>query len=305
MELITDAPTTSWLDAWMPWARERLLDVRSGNVPGDQQAMVERVARALIQGEHEVWRVATDAQVAGYLWVRPQESSGSVIDFFAEPEAIPEAARLLADECVSRGWASLMLSESAGDAAARHLREHSDAVLVATKMSLDPGTAPAPQGIELRPMSSERFERYLRDTVDDYVDDLMAAGDYDSIEDAREESRQTHDELLPEGLATPDNLLWSAYTPGDPANEVGILWLDVSDDHGFIYDLVVDPDLRGKGYGTQMLRAAAQQSHSRGLERLWLNVFGHNADAKRLYERSGYVVNESIWMLRATGDGVT
>ncbi|RYG78480.1 hypothetical protein EU513_02400 [Yimella sp. RIT 621] len=57
--------------------------------------------------------------------------------------------------------------------------------------------------------------------------------------------------------------------------------------------------------GTIELRPMTEDRFERfiGRETLWLNVFGHNADARRLYEREGYAVNEEIVRIAVGSDG--
>jgi ribosomal protein S18 acetylase RimI-like enzyme len=51
----------------------------------------------------------------------------------------------------------------------------------------------------------------------------------------------------------------------------------------------VEEDLRGRGYGRQIMEAADGLAREMGGERLGLNVFGDNPKARGLYESLGYV----------------
>ncbi|GGO79784.1 N-acetyltransferase [Wenjunlia tyrosinilytica] len=57
-----------------------------------------------------------------------------------------------------------------------------------------------------------------------------------------------------------------------------------------IQGLLVDEWARGLGAGRALLDAAVQTVRGRGGRRLTLRVLGHNAPARRLYERAGFVV---------------
>jgi len=57
----------------------------------------------------------------------------------------------------------------------------------------------------------------------------------------------------------------------------------------YLGHLAVDPALRGKGIGRQMLAFAHEQALAGGYRRLLLDVADDNPDAKRLYEGLGYV----------------
>jgi GNAT superfamily N-acetyltransferase len=57
-------------------------------------------------------------------------------------------------------------------------------------------------------------------------------------------------------------------------------------------ELYVVPDQRGRGAGTALLKAAEGVCRDRGAELLEINVDGEDTDARRFYERHGYVNRE-------------
>lgn len=75
---------------------------------------------------------------------------------------------------------------------------------------------------------------------------------------------------------------------------VGHLWLAVHDRVGYLYDIEVLPDARGRGLGRASMRAAEDAARDLGADLLRLNVFGHNAVARGLYERLGYDVVRAV-----------
>jgi GNAT superfamily N-acetyltransferase len=75
---------------------------------------------------------------------------------------------------------------------------------------------------------------------------------------------------------------------------IGVLWIadklePVAKDW-YIYDIFVNKEFRGKGYGRLTMQAAEQYATSHGAKRLGLNVFGPNAVARNLYESMDYKV---------------
>lgn len=122
-----------------------------------------------------------------------------------------------------------------------------------------------------------------------YVDEIVASGSM-SREAAEEKGRRDYAELLPEGLATPGQLIFRVEADGLP---VGWLWLALRDPRaeagvGFIYDLSVDEVFRGRGYGRAAMQLAEVEARRNGLHTLGLNVFGHNTVARALYDSLGY-----------------
>ena len=74
---------------------------------------------------------------------------------------------------------------------------------------------------------------------------------------------------------------------------VGAVWIapqrEISSGAAFIYDIVIDADRRGHGYGRAAMEALEPLARSLGYDRIQLHVFGHNAVARRLYLSLGYL----------------
>jgi len=71
-----------------------------------------------------------------------------------------------------------------------------------------------------------------------------------------------------------------------------VLWFGPSTDDptmAWIYDITVDEDERGKGWGRAIMHAFEAEARARGFARAGLNVYGDNHVARRLYESLGYV----------------
>jgi GNAT superfamily N-acetyltransferase len=96
----------------------------------------------------------------------------------------------------------------------------------------------------------------------------------------------------------PDEL-WSG--DDDPHDAVflaggdGIAALDRKSDRAWLLDLLyVRPSARGKGLGTELLRAAAEHVQSHGGDTLALEVLESNADARGLYDKLGFRTVERV-----------
>ena len=57
----------------------------------------------------------------------------------------------------------------------------------------------------------------------------------------------------------------------------------------FVYDITVEAEHQGHGYGRAAMQLAEDEARSRGIGRIELNVFGGNAVARGLYRSLGYV----------------
>jgi GNAT superfamily N-acetyltransferase len=145
--------------------------------------------------------------------------------------------------------------------------------------------------VRLRPMSEDEFRAYRAWAVPDYAAEVQRnSGIGDRAASAHAE--RVFRDLLPQGLATAGNRLLIAEDPAT-GERVGLLWIARQRREGvaaaWIYDVMVEEPLRGKGYGRSIMQLAEDQAREMGVARLELNVFGDNAVARRLYTSLGYV----------------
>ncbi len=142
--------------------------------------------------------------------------------------------------------------------------------------------------VRLRPMTDAEFALFRARAVRDYATDKVRAGEWPP-ERSEELAEAQTDQLLPEGTRTPGMLLLMAETEQD--GPVGYAWLalagpDVA--RAWIYDISIDEEQRGKGYGRALLNGLEQAAHEHGCSSIGLNVFAGNDVARRLYERAGF-----------------
>lgn len=82
--------------------------------------------------------------------------------------------------------------------------------------------------IRLEPMPEKDFDAYLESDIRDYAEDKIKSGNW-APEEALERSRAEHAQLLPAGLASPDNYLFNVVEVTS-AETVGVIWLAVITD---------------------------------------------------------------------------
>ena len=151
--------------------------------------------------------------------------------------------------------------------------------------------------IKLVPMTQPEFGTYLERLIPGYAADNIRAG-YWSEDEALEKARKQTDALLSQGLQTKDHYLYTLY---DDDIAVGMVWLRAELDRpvksGFLFDVEVKEEFRGKGYGKQAMLLIEEKARELGIKRIGLHVFAYNDVAKNLYERIGYKVS-SLNMLK-------
>ena len=151
-------------------------------------------------------------------------------------------------------------------------------------------------------MTENEFLAFAEEAIPAFAADKTTSGHW-SPDEALELSRKSFEELLPHGLASPDNFL---FTIRDPANEasVGVIWIAVQEQGGkriaYVYNVTVQPEHQRKGHATRDFLALESEVQKLGLSGIALNVFGHNAGAHALYVKLGYQPT-NINMFKAIG----
>lgn len=142
--------------------------------------------------------------------------------------------------------------------------------------------------VRLVKMQQEDFEPYLERGIREYADDHVRNGNW-TTEESLERSRKEFQELLPDGVNSRDQFLYSIVDE-ENNNQIGLLWVQIKDQKAFIYDFIVDESFRGKGYGKQALHAMDEILKSMNVESVSLHVFGDNVTAQELYKKMGFEV---------------
>ncbi len=145
--------------------------------------------------------------------------------------------------------------------------------------------------VEFGPMTATEFDSYCQRAIAEYADEHVQSGRW-SAEEALDNAAREYQKLLPDGVATPNHFLYtlkdvSTHTP------VGMLWYAIetkaAQQRAFIYDVRIDPAFRRQGYATQAFRALEDLVRTHGAQQIRLHVFGHNLEARALYEKLGYI----------------
>ena len=116
-------------------------------------------------------------------------------------------------------------------------------------------------------MTETEFASWRDIAIDQHGAQLSrAAGKY--LDAAVEESRVLLSNVLPNGLRT-DGMSLFAITEGDA--RIGWMWLGASPSDpaaGFVFDIIIEAEARGRGYGRAAMLAAEQFFRSQGKARV-------------------------------------
>ena len=138
-------------------------------------------------------------------------------------------------------------------------------------------------------MTEPEYSAWLEELIPAYAADKVASGQWTEAESVSL-SKQESDELLPQGLRTPDNYLFTIVDASGVA--AGMLWFAVQTRFNariaYVYDICVYPERQRQGHAVQAFRDLEDEALRLGLTGIALHVFGHNAGARALYEKLGF-----------------
>lgn len=152
------------------------------------------------------------------------------------------------------------------------------------------------------PMMEDELVAFVEAAIPEFARDKVQSGQWTAAE-SLSLARQVYAELLPQGIHTPDNFL---YTLHDRAtgSKVGVLWYACREQAGsrvaYVYEVLVYPEHRRQGHATRAFILLEEEAQRRGLAGVALHVFGHNAGAKHLYEQLGFRTT-NVNMFKAVG----
>ena len=143
--------------------------------------------------------------------------------------------------------------------------------------------------VTLPAMTPDGWEQWRLGSIRGYAADKIRVGDWPP-EEAVERAEALFAQLVPDGLRTAGHEFRSIVNEaGEP---VGGIWFAAEAEigHGaaYIWDIVVDEDRRGRGYGRAAMEALEPLARSLGYDTIRLHVFGDNDVARQLYRAVGY-----------------
>jgi ribosomal protein S18 acetylase RimI-like enzyme len=148
---------------------------------------------------------------------------------------------------------------------------------------------PAEPTVRLRPITAEEFPAFVAVSKAGYAEGIEIHGGQ-THEAAHQKAEADFPAVLSLGPATPGHFIFVVEANGEP---VGRLWLAEREMAGgrvlYVYDVSIDPQQQGRGYGRAAMRLAEDEARARGIDRIELNVFGGNDVARGLYRSMGYV----------------
>ena len=138
-------------------------------------------------------------------------------------------------------------------------------------------------------MTPSEISAFLATSRDGYVAERVASGDDEAT--AARAADETIAASFPDGKPAAGHRVFRLEEDGRP---VASLWIGPADPvqpgSWWVWDITVDEEHRGRGYGKAAMLLAEHEARANGATVLGLNVFGTNSIARHLYESLGYQV---------------
>jgi ribosomal protein S18 acetylase RimI-like enzyme len=149
--------------------------------------------------------------------------------------------------------------------------------------------------MKITPMSEAEYNIWAPRSRASYAADKMKASSL-TKEEADKIAQADFERLLPEGLKSKDNFLFTLRD--EKQNLAGFGWFVVrgpeENRRAFVCDIVVEEAYRGKGYGKQLMLFMEYEAKKMKLKRIGLHVFGFNEKAIGLYRSLGYETTDLV-----------
>ena len=143
--------------------------------------------------------------------------------------------------------------------------------------------------LRLAPMSEEDYQRFYNKSLQEYAYNQMKTGNWDA-QNAVGMARNDLAEMLPQGLETPNAFLSNIIN--DAEEKIGMMWFYVDDGRpkktAILLEFFLFPPFRGKGLELEALSTFEKGIHAIGVQRVELQVFGHQDEEIAMYTNNAY-----------------
>ena len=138
-------------------------------------------------------------------------------------------------------------------------------------------------------MNQDMYNNYIKTAIQQYAEEGAQSGNID-FDKSLQQSKKEFNTLLPNGLKSENQYLHIIIN--DENENIGIMWFSTESNHGdneaFLYDIEINKEYRGKGYGHESMELLESKVKEFNLGSISLHVFLHNEIANSLYNKIGY-----------------
>jgi len=142
--------------------------------------------------------------------------------------------------------------------------------------------------LKFQKMTNDEFEDYFDSTVNKYAQEKIKSGNWNK-KTAIERAKSEVNKLLPDGVETENNYLYSIYNNN---KHLGYIWYKINNnekgDIAFLYDIIIFKKYRKKGFGEKTMKLFERKVREAGCKKIQLHVFAHNKPAVSLYQKMNF-----------------
>jgi len=146
--------------------------------------------------------------------------------------------------------------------------------------------------VKLVPMNELEFEMYVQYSIQEYAQEQEKSG-RESEDEGVHEAEQQYQQLLPQGLQTPNHTL-CMIVDEERDRSVGVLWFDLhaqeNERQVNINDIVIFEEFRRRGYAKRAIQLLEKQAIELGATSVVLRTLEPNESMRILYERLKHMV---------------
>ena len=143
--------------------------------------------------------------------------------------------------------------------------------------------------LQLQQMTQDIYNNYINYAIQYYAEEGAQSGNID-FDKSLQQSKKEFNTLLPNGLKSENQYLHIIIN--DENENIGIMWFSTESNHGdneaFLYDIEINKEYRGKGYGRESMKLLESKIKEFKLGSICLHVFLRNEIACTLYNKIGY-----------------
>lgn len=147
--------------------------------------------------------------------------------------------------------------------------------------------------VSLSPMVASRFQSWFDICTEEYAKDKQKTFGC-TLDAARAFAKSSMSHYLSEGVDTPDHHFFEVIN--EQGAKVGSIWFAVKTDFeqrsAFLYDIQIDDQHQGKGYGRAAMQALEREVSRLGIDTIALHVFAFNERALALYRSLGFEITD-------------
>jgi ribosomal protein S18 acetylase RimI-like enzyme len=155
--------------------------------------------------------------------------------------------------------------------------------------------------VTLPPMPTDVWDAWRAASIRAYARDMVRVGSWPA-EGAEARGASLFARLVPDGQSTAGHEFRSVVN--EAGETVGAVWFAPDGEIGrgaaFLWDIAIDPEHRGRGYGRAAMEALDALVRALGYDAIRLHVFGDNDVARHLYRAVGYS-ETSVSMMKRLG----